>query len=358
MLLSLTVALVLGDLLVFWWENRATGGRPAGQIPWTRLNDPPINDQTPGGLRLRRFLDTKIMDPISGRTVSFRTNQFGYRGGLVAPKAPGEFRILCLGDSITLSSYTEENESYPYYLAELLAPAVGRLSVLNAGMRGAGLREELLIFTETGIFTQCDVVFLGMFLNDAKGSRTLPIPEGLLAYSAIARQLRNINLQSEIEEEARARYEKYAGKPYPTGDFGKEAWRTDRAAFEAQIAAAAADWGFAWFSAAWDEMRPDLVILKELCDRHGLRLVVGLFPATIQVEADFLDDRPQQMFEGLMKELNVPHLDLLPVLREAYRKAGHPLAYDHCHLTPEGNKVAAVEIAKLIKPHVPASSSP
>src|SRR5262249_42765093 len=136
--------------------------------------------------------------------------------------------------------------------------------------------------------------------------------------------------------DSRREYERLSGRPYPTQTFPSQAWRTDRAAFEVEIARNTLDWGRAWFAWAWDEMRPDFEIMQGLGRRNGVELRVVLVPVTAQVEADFVDDRPQQMFEQLMTDLRVPHLDLLPVLRTAYRAAGHSLAIDQCHLTAEG----------------------
>lgn len=342
-------AFVLGDLFLLWWDLTVEQ-RPLGQaIPWTRMDDPPINDQSAGGLRLKRFLDCRIVDPISKREVSFRTNQFGYRGPPLEPKAAGECRILVLGDSITLSSYTEERESYPRQLEGLLAEDGHAVTVINAGMRGASLREELLILTETGLFTDPDVVLVGMFLNDANRSRMIPMPEGLFAYSAIARRLREISLMNELAGDARRRWEQFSDDPFPEATFPEGAWRTDREAFMAMVAKASVDWGFAWFEAAWQEMRPDLEVMRGLAERHGFTLAVALFPATYQVEAEFVDDRPQRMFREMAEEVGVPHLDLLPGMRAAYRRLGRSLSYDHCHLTPEGSRVAAELLAPFIR---------
>lgn len=367
------VALIFSDLLVLSWDT-VTGQRSprGGPIPWTRLADPPINDMTPGGMRLRRMLDCRIVDPASGREVHLRTNALGYRGGPILPKEQGEYRILVLGDSITVSLHTEEAETYPAMMERLLcdadpgvvqtspvpvsAPTSAvadescRFRVINAAMRGAGLREELLILTETGLLTQPDLVLVGLYLNDAKRSRVYPLPEGLAAYSAIARKLSDIALRNEMSDEARERWEHYAGRPFPSEQFPADAWRTDPDAFEVEKAKAACDWGFSWFSAAWDEMSPDMQLMKDLSARHDFKLAVVLFPSTLQVEAAFLDDTPQEFCAEMMREMDLPYMDLLPIFREAYRTAGRSLAYDNCHLTPEGNAVAGEAIFRFLRP--------
>lgn len=49
-----------------------------------------------------------------------RYNELGLRDRRIEPKQPGEFRILCLGDSYTLSGAIPEEETYPRRLERLL----------------------------------------------------------------------------------------------------------------------------------------------------------------------------------------------------------------------------------------------
>ncbi len=144
-------------------------------------------------------------------------------------------------------------------------------------------------------------------------------------------------------------YEKLSGKSFPATVYSEGAWRTDRAAFEAEIARAMIDWGNCFYQDSWDVMKPDLGRLRELGNEYGFELLVVLFPATQQVEAEFLADEPQRMFEAVMAEVDAPRVDLLPALRQAYRTGGESLAYDQCHLTPEGNSIVARAIAIALK---------
>ena len=95
-------------------------------------------------------------------------------------------------------------------------------------------------------------------------------------------------------------------------------------------------------------MRPDLEIMRELGKRHGFKLLVALFPATIQVEAEFLDDRPQALFRKTLSALEIPHVDLLQALRADYQSRHQSLSYDHGHLKPEGDHIAAEAISRAL----------
>lgn len=347
LLASTAIALLAAELVVRLLERRV---QSAGALA-TAANQPippRIYEYTPGGLRPKRFVEAIYTDTVSNRPVSIRTNALGYRGAAVGPKPSNELRILALGDSITFAHYLEEPDTWPAQLENKLAAGGRQVRVLNAGVPGASLREELLVLTETGLLTQPDIVLVGLYLNDAEASRIFPIPQGLAEQSALAKRVVEMRYADQAAADSRLEYERLSGRPFPAREFPPEAWRTDRDAFEALIARNTLDWGRAWFNWAWDEMRPDLEIMRGLSQKHGFLLCVVLFPVKAQVEADFLDDRPQRMFDHLLKDLGVAHLDLLPALRTAHQKLGHTLSYDQCHLTAEGFNVVTQAMARWI----------
>ena len=301
-------------------------------------------------MRLRRLMDAEIVDPISNRPVWFRTNALGMRGRPVAPKEPGALRVLVLGDSITLAAYVEESETYPALMEKTLRGAGVNSEVLNGGLAGAALSTELDLLMETGLLVQPDVVLVGLFLNDASASAYSSPPEGVLAGSPIVQRLAERRLAYDLSEEGRQRWERLAGRPFPKGRYEPNAWRTDRGAFELEIAEAMSDWGVAWFDWAWERMGAELEAMKALSNRYRFRLIVALFPVRQQIEADFLDDTPQEKFAETLRGLSIPSCDLLPALRDSYQKErSRPLTYDHCHLTPAGYEVVAPVLSRFVR---------
>ncbi len=72
------------------------------------------------------------------REFDIRTNALGLRGPeLPAAKPDGEFRILALGDSVTMGWGVEEKHSYPPRLEEELGRRGHQVRVLNAGVPGS-----------------------------------------------------------------------------------------------------------------------------------------------------------------------------------------------------------------------------
>lgn len=96
-------------------------------------------------------------------------NSLGLRGAEVpAHKAPGEVRVLALGDSMTYGQGVADGDTLPARLElELRALASDRdWRVVNAGLRGYSTRQELGLLEELGARLQPDVVLLLWYWND------------------------------------------------------------------------------------------------------------------------------------------------------------------------------------------------
>lgn len=330
------------------WVLSLTGPRAYRAAPPAQSNSearvPPIYDETKSGMRLRRLMDEEIIEPISGRRIRFRTNALGLRGGPILPKAAGVSRILVLGDSITAAAYVEEEETYPACLEFRLRAAGMNCEVINGGMPGAGVVQMLAVLSEVGLLLEPDIVVVGLYLNDAAESHFFRPPQGFFADSRLAERLARRRLVDELGDRAEKQWTALTGRPFPDRH-DQGAWRRDRAAFEAEIAHAMSDWGLAWFSRAWEDMAAGFDGLKAVRESRGFRVLVALFPVMHQVEAEFVDDTPQRYFVEQMQRVGFDHVDLLPAMRAHAAARGEGLAYDHCHLNPAGNRLAAEVIA-------------
>jgi len=91
-------------------------------------------------------------------------NADGYRGPLVPrERRPGRTRIVAIGDSVTEGLGVEADERFTTVLAERLGDDY---EVVNLGVRGYGLLQELEYLKEKGLAYRPDHVFFGITYND------------------------------------------------------------------------------------------------------------------------------------------------------------------------------------------------
>jgi len=110
--------------------------------------------------------------------VEVATNSLGLRDKEYAvPKPPGTYRIMVLGDSVTLGWGVEEGSCYAKRLEALLNENLSgkthvRYEVINAGVGNYGTVQEWAYFKEEGRELDPDMVIVGFFVNDAE-----PVPK-------------------------------------------------------------------------------------------------------------------------------------------------------------------------------------
>lgn len=77
-------------------------------------------------------------------------------------KTKDKLRILILGDSFTFGDEVSDDETYAYYLQEMLP----HTEVINMGVHGYGHDQMLILFKEEGIKYRPDIVLLGFLPLD------------------------------------------------------------------------------------------------------------------------------------------------------------------------------------------------
>ncbi|MDJ0849843.1 MAG: GDSL-type esterase/lipase family protein [Myxococcota bacterium] len=94
-------------------------------------------------------------------------NSLGLRDREVsASKPPGVRRILAIGDSITFGMGVGAEESYPKQLEALLDGSEPPTEVLNLGVGGYDVVNEVALLEELGPKLGADTVVLGLCIND------------------------------------------------------------------------------------------------------------------------------------------------------------------------------------------------
>jgi lysophospholipase L1-like esterase len=303
---------------------------------------------------MRASSEARIQDyPGATADIVVRTNALGYRNPEIGPKTRP--RILFLGDSITLSQYLPEESSFVRRLQALSEKDGGPpFETINAAVAGIGLANEIAILEETGLSTDPDAVVIGFFLNDAEASRGVRIlePPAFLRWSWLAREVGTV-------VPALLRQEQFGGAAWETGAWRAELRRKyppgpgdpaiDRPAFNAAVLEAYGDWGSAWTDSAWERIEPLLMQFKRLSHEHRFRPMLIAFPAELQVRTRFDASEPQRRLAAIARSLDLPLLDVLPLLRRAAPAAPRPILADHCHYTDYGNEVLAPWVLEFLR---------
>jgi lysophospholipase L1-like esterase len=102
----------------------------------------------------------------SYRGALVRTNRLGLRGPEVGEKAPGERRILLLGESTTFGFGVGQDETYAARLQAQLDGEPGRYSVVNAGVPAWTLFQSTVWLRERGLALAPDAVAIYHLVND------------------------------------------------------------------------------------------------------------------------------------------------------------------------------------------------
>jgi lysophospholipase L1-like esterase len=101
-------------------------------------------------------------------------NSLGLRGPEIGPRAPGELRILFLGDSFVAGFEVEQAETFTALFETRLARRLGApVRVINGAVRGYGTDQSYLWFRERGRALGADVVVAVFSANDFEDNLTL-----------------------------------------------------------------------------------------------------------------------------------------------------------------------------------------
>jgi lysophospholipase L1-like esterase len=208
-------------------------------------------------------------------------NAHGYRGvEYPLAKAPGTYRVLALGDSIT------EQQAWVRILEAKLAMATeAPVEVWNLGVTGYAVPNELAMLRHRGLALDPDLVVLQLCLNDYGVTPVMFSHEGRLVWLQV-----------------------------DTGSLGGVGlWLFERSAayrwFVVQRAGRTA--GGMVTEQSMAEVDRDLVELVKLCERRGIPLQVLLFPALAPMDRwSATEARTYRRFVDLLAAHHVPTVDL------------------------------------------------
>jgi lysophospholipase L1-like esterase len=303
-----------------------------------------------------------------------RINSLGLRGPEVTrSKAPGTLRILALGDSFTEGSEVPWEDVLSARLERALNAEPGpRVEVINAGVRGYGTADELLLLERLGFDLSPDLILLGFCVhNDVSDNQKRRLydfsstppklqsgpPPGRAAL-AFLRVKESLSRRSNLYQAMRL---KLAGMQRADATIVKLGLRRAAGNAPAQgLEEAEVDSGY-WFL----QPMPDrfargleytgllLARMREESAERGIPIIVYFIPTREQVESErwerlkrsggFNDEdrsRPQQLLTAIAGRLGIESVDPLPRFLDA--SPSTPLYYRvDAHWRSEGHRLAA-----------------
>jgi lysophospholipase L1-like esterase len=347
---ALIGAVVLVQFGLFETGLRLKGGSEAAP-EFQRLFTPDRNL----GYRLKAGASARLTTSDFDTLITI--NRAGVRDREVGPKAPGERRIVVLGDSLVMSVQVPVEETFTARLERMLnngaGPSSSTFRVINAGVQGYGPVEEYIFHRDVTSSLQPDVVILALYAgNDAVEAANTAFrlragQPGREAHpgSALDRFTqwrRRMIRRSVVLQIARLRI---------TTVLDRFGWQPEiDPPLRTYLPDAPPE-----IARGLEVTRDAVSRLAALTSSQGARLVVLLLPARFQVDDEDYGrlkaivarsgqtlerDRATERFKAALAGLDVPVLDGLPALREASLQS-RVFMESTAHFTPYGHEVMA-----------------
>jgi lysophospholipase L1-like esterase len=271
-----------------------------------------------------------------------KLNNLGLRGPDVEDKKQGEHRIVVVGDSIVFGIGLSDDDLLTTVLEQELnrREPCGRFRAVNLGVRGFALNQQLALFE--------------VLAGDLKPDHVIVV-FGLHSFSRanIAKfygQIRKLDWYMPDLD----------GKPTRTAVFR---WRCVWLARKSATVA----WVYRWYKywrrrnevpikllhgTASGDVEQGLGFVQQQLDRfkavagsHGADFSVAVVPFEQQLAHDYPANRYQSALREITAALDVPSVDLLPELRDLYRKTGRlPAAPFDEHYNAAAHRVMAMQL--------------
>jgi lysophospholipase L1-like esterase len=342
---GLFVALLLSEMMVRAYEVRIVARGAAG---WELMAVRRIVYQVVDNEALNYMLKPDMQ--YNFENVHVVINSQGLRGDLVSEeKPPGVYRILGLGDSVTFGWQVRFEETYLEQLESMLnaSDASRRYEVINAGVPGYNLGNELVYLREHGVRYGPDLVIVGFSaLNDADGTRAVYIADGNIAYVPLdssSAPTDSGGVVAPLKGFLRRKSHLYH---FVTQEYGmlRERWSDSR-----RTNGTAYHWPFPLEEEddLWELIRSQISEIQDVAEQHGARLLVVTFPMLSQVTSEDAPLVPQEVLADLARQIGVPVVDALPAFRGYGRSP--VFADDFSHPSAFGHQLVAKEIFSLLQ---------
>ena len=294
-------------------------------------------------------------------------NSLGFRGPeLKDSAAKAKMRIAALGDSVTDGAFVDNNETYPFFLQEILRNMGSDVDVIDAAHMGGSIDKEFAIFKRNVLPLHPDIVILTFVTNDIAEiwgkskedlvSGIIERPEAgignfILVKTAVGEfifdaylKLRFSNYRKMRQEtqDFSNRYNIEGGDHYYENSllFNERFRDTDglilNEPFSEEVGKHIDNYIYA------------LRVLNEVCTSNNIKLVFVYFPAYSQIYDNSTSIRIRHILAEASDQLGISFLDLTPFFQAKGKNTVLHMAPLDYHLNPAGNKVMAAAIANYL----------
>jgi lysophospholipase L1-like esterase len=235
-------------------------------------------------------------------------NSHGLRGPETSyEKRPGTFRILNLGDSIVMGWGVSEEDTYGQQLESLLNEQDmddPRYEVINAGVPGWNLENELAYLQAEGLKYEPDLILLDLtIVNDVYGKSALlaqnrPAPIEWLRSNTYFWPFLTVQLRwMEARAQGRERIDVIDPPTRPESYFPLDP-----------------------DSEQWKEFWNMVSAINQQAGEKNIPVVLIIFPLEFQVIDDGYSTIAQEVLTTRAAEAGIPVVDLLPAFQQACRE--------------------------------------
>ena len=255
-------------------------------------------ENKPDAIRTITYVDAPGAEP---RVVTMTTNRHGLRGQaeVRVGKAPGTFRIACVGDSYTYGHGVDDDDTWPYQLSTLLRADADESSVevINFGVSAYDTVQEVHQIRTKVLDFAPDLVLLGWFFNDTSvhGGAGADRREMPFLVRTLSRKnegwIKELRDRSHFAELVCRRVYRHSFQQYFV------ATRTDT--YDAE-------------TRGWQRATKALGNAKKLLDKRGVPFLLVLFP-TLYRDGDHLGSHEAyEKVKAFCRDISLPTLDLEP----------------------------------------------
>jgi hypothetical protein len=357
---TIVICLVMGEVIVALLMPQQT-------ISVVRENAPRIFRES-AFLPYELLPDASSLHSTAEFTVSLDINSLGYRGPEFDREKGDRTRILVLGDSFTFGHGVAAEETYSSALERALngAGLDQGAEVINAGYASCNYPDTYYLYLKrVGLELEPDIVIVGFFVGNDVDRQGLALHEWVDVDSAgLPLEIRGS--AAHVEDGFWVSNNRALRHRLPIVRNSHLAQAIVVAATRLRAGAPTPAYNQVMYRRHYTERTSDAVArvkrlfgaMKALTDGADAQLAVLVIPAYEQVfpqavfgEGNVPDGldllKPQREFDQFFADAKIPHLDLLPALREFSPGEGLYFGADQ-HWTPRGHEVAGELLASWL----------